>query len=116
MRRYLLGWVSLGVLLAGCVTSSTDFVAKDQESRVVTLGAGTAVVSSDDESGWRLWYIIDPSTQTCWFKIGDSVGALDCCQLWRVDRAQRFLTWVSGAKCAARLANPQPAPRQVESD
>jgi hypothetical protein len=107
MLRVALG-TGLSCLLTACVNSSTDFVAKDYDSKVVTIGAGTAVVSTDEESGWRLWYIIEPGTRTCWLKIGDSVGALDCCQLWLVERARRHISWLTASECAARLAPRSP--------
>ena len=101
-------YLACALFTAGCVSSGTDFIAKDSDSQVVTLGAGKAVITEGDEGGWRLWYIIDPSTRTCWFKIGDSVGALDCCQLWRVNRAQRHLPWLNAPSCAAHLSTQQP--------
>ena len=75
------------------VQSSPNFVALDPESQIVTIGAGRAMISEQDEQDryWRLWYIIDPATRTCWFKIGDSVGQLDCCRLWTVPKAKPFL-------------------------
>lgn len=74
-------------LLWGCVESHTGFVAKDAKSSVITIGAGEAIVSGTGDVYWRLWYIIDAKTRTCWFKLGDSVGELDCFRRPRPRRA-----------------------------
>jgi len=86
------------------VQSDPNFVGQDPQSQVVTIGAGRALVSGPDapeEQYWRLWYIIDPATRTCWFKIGDSVGRLECCRLWTLPKAKPFLVNRMRLSCPA---------------
>jgi hypothetical protein len=97
------------VCVSACVEVQSDpnFVGQDPQSQVVTIGAGRALVSGPteaDEAYWRLWYIIDPATRTCWFKIGDSVGRLECCRLWTVPKAKPFLVSRMRLSCPATEA------------
>jgi len=94
----------VALLVVGCATSTPGFVGTDPESAIITIGAGHAVVSDSGDDYWRLWYIIDPATRTCWFKIGDSVGSLECCRLWNVKRARPYLIRQLGLTCDASSA------------
>lgn len=91
--------VALSLCCTACITSERDFVARDAASQIVTVGAGRALVSDTGGDYWRLWYIIDPATRTCWFKVGDSVGELDCCRLRRVPVAVKHVGWLRSEDC-----------------
>jgi hypothetical protein len=85
----------LGALLttaAACITSMPGETRTTAESSLVTIGAGRAEIGG---GYYRVWYLIDKQTQTCWMKLGDAGGQLDCCALRRVSEAQPYITWTS---------------------
>lgn len=88
--------VVLGALLtawASCVTSTPGLTRTTANNPLVTIGAGEAEIGGG--SFWRVWYVIDNRTQTCWMKLGDAGAQLDCCALRRVSEAQPYITWTS---------------------
>jgi hypothetical protein len=88
--------VVLGALLTGsaaCVTSTPGLARTRANNPLVTIGAGYAEIGGG--SYWRVWYVIDKRTQTCWMKLGDAGAQLDCCALRRVSEAQPYIAWAS---------------------
>ena len=87
--------VVLGALLtvSACVTSAPGSTQTRASNPLVTIGAGQAEIGGG--SFWHVFYVIDKRTQTCWMKLGDTGGQLDCCALRRVTEAQPYITWTS---------------------
>jgi hypothetical protein len=84
---------------AGCVTSAPGAVRASADNPIVTIGAGEAKISAAGDA-WRVWYVIDTKTRTCWMKLGDSAGQMSCCDLQRVPEARPHLQWISEGACA----------------
>lgn len=93
--------------LFSCMTANSDpgTVATSAGNPIVTIGAGVAEVGGGN--GWRVWYVIDTASRTCWLKLGDSAGGMDCCDLLKIKLAQPYLTWVDKNACG------QPSPRPL---
>jgi len=110
--KLLSSLVLVSSLLAGCVTSTPGVVRTAHDNPMVTIGAGEATVSGLGQA-WRVWYVIDRATETCWMKLGDSAGQMSCCDLRRVAAAREYLTWVNAASCqpaAATISTPATTP------
>ena len=73
-----------------------ELISKEKNS-IVTIGAG--LVDIGEESYWHAWYLIDRRTRTCWFKIGASLGEIDCCNLSRLHVARQYMVWLKVEKC-----------------
>jgi hypothetical protein len=97
--RVVLGSLAAVLLAAlpACVSSAPGTVQTSAGNPIVTIGAGVSEVGGGN--GWRVWYVIDTLTHTCWMKLGDSAGAMSCCDLLAVKEARPHLTWVSEASC-----------------
>jgi hypothetical protein len=99
--------VVLGILLtasAACVTSTPGVTRTSSDNPLVTIGAGGAEIGGG--TFWRVWYVIDKRTQTCWMKLGDAGAQLDCCALRRVSEAQPYITWTN---CPGEVPSPPPS-------
>jgi hypothetical protein len=74
-------------------------------NHIVSIGAGKVEIGTT--SYWRAWYLIDRGTHTCWMKVGESLGAMDCCALMGIKGAITHLTWLTGGACDEQSAQPQ---------
>src|SRR5678816_4370502 len=74
----------------GCVSSTPGVVRQSDDNPIVTIGAGQTGIGGGN--GWRIWYVVDRATQTCWFQLGDGGSPLDCCGLRRVAEARPYIT------------------------
>jgi hypothetical protein len=98
---------SIALLLSACITSTPGVVRTSTDNPLVSIGAGKIEVGPT--AGWFVWYVIDKRTETCWMKLGDSAGAMDCCALRKVPEAVPVITWESDATCSGRAAPPASA-------
>lgn len=90
------------VFAGSCVTSAPGVVRNSVGNPIITIGAGEAVVSGLGDA-WRIWYIIDTATETCWIKLGDAGSRLSCCDLYKVEKTREHLKWVDPLKCGKKL-------------
>ena len=101
----LVGLTLLMLLFSGCVATRVtppgfrgyraDVSSKPGQDfgftngNIRTIGAGYAKIG--DNSYWNAWYLIDKTTGTCWFKVGASMQALDCCKLRKIETAHKYI-------------------------
>lgn len=90
--------IILAIATQGCVSSDPGMVGASTGNPIVTIGAGVSEIGGGN--GWRVWYVIDTATHTCWMKLGDSAGALSCCSLLSVKEARQYLSWVDKNSCS----------------
>jgi hypothetical protein len=97
--RALVSLLLAAAVVPACVSSSTPGVVHaDGNNSLVSIGAGEIQFTGET---WQLaWYVVDRATQTCWFKLNDSVSPIDCCLVRRVKAARQHITWQSDASCA----------------
>ena len=94
----------LVLAMSACITSAPGTVQSSAGNPIVTIGAGLSEIGGGN--GWLIWYVIDTLTRTCWMKLGDSAGAMSCCDLLRVKEARPHLTWINESSCQLRPEPP----------
>jgi hypothetical protein len=95
----------LASLATACISSSPGVVRASNDNPLVTIGAGEAVISAGGDA-WRVWYVIDRATETCWMKLGDAGDQMDCCDLRKVAAAREHIGWETDATCAPATLMP----------
>jgi hypothetical protein len=89
---------ALLLALAGCQLHTTPGRrVSAPEYPIVTVEAGDVPVA-----GGRYFarYLVDRTTQSCWFVIADSVAPLACCNARRVSALRDVITWENDESCA----------------
>jgi hypothetical protein len=107
--------IALALAAASCAstTGQSGVVVQDATTPMVAIGAGH--VRFGNSSWLETRYIIDRSTQTCWFLAGYAPAPLDCCALARVPAAQPYLTWTTACATPPVAAPPVEAPPSAEA-
>jgi hypothetical protein len=94
--------------LVGCSYSSSPGVVRTSDDNpMVMVGGGEIEIGSGAHYYAR--YIIDTRTHVCWFFAGDSVAALDCCALYRVEDARPYLKWLAPGACEPKPTAAPPS-------
>ena len=95
--------------LAGCASVEHGRVLESSEGNpFVTAEAGIVYIR-----GGLLFarYVVDPSTETCWLMVGNSVAPMRCCAARRVPALSALVTWADDETCRGREgASPAPSP------
>lgn len=83
--------------IVGDIDSTPGEVKRFKDSKTVSIGAGWVKVGSN--SYWNAWYIVDETTQSCWYKVGAQLEPLDCCKLKNVKNALPHLNFLTSNDC-----------------
>lgn len=101
----------LFALALGCAHTKPGVVQSGDDTPLVTITAGKVYVPT----GWVIAsYIIDPQTQSCWFRVGDQLAPLPCERLAAVPAAARVLNWLPERPAVAPAADVEPPPAEEE--
>jgi len=90
----------------GCGNLQPGSVQSARDTPIVTITTGKVFIPGP---GYLLAaYLIDTQTRSCWIRIGEQLGALDCANMMGVPGAAKYLTWF-----AASPSTQTPAEKSV---
>jgi hypothetical protein len=94
----------------GCGNLQPGSVQSARDTPIVTITAGKVFIPGP---GYLLAaYLIDTQTRSCWIRIGEQLGALDCGNLMGVPGAAKYLTWFAAPPSSGAPAEKSVPPTQ----